>query len=126
MLVSGVGKHVSVGALLVPYTNKTMFKKRITPGYLARNTYENAEETAIWMELHDFKNLILVTSNFHIPRSIAAFEQKMPHIRITPYPVFSKYLTVSDWWKNKKTASLLFGEYHKWLATLIGGFIHVK
>lgn len=54
----------------------------------ARNTAENALYTAKIADKHHFKNIYLVTSAFHMPRSMKSFEKQLgtDGITVVPYP----------------------------------------
>lgn len=56
-------------------------------GYGAVNTFSNALETATWVKQHHFYSIALVTSHFHMPRSLWLFTKTMPEIKIFPVAV---------------------------------------
>ena len=39
-------------------------------GFMAADTHGNAQETADWARAHRYKSLIVVTANYHMPRSL--------------------------------------------------------
>jgi uncharacterized SAM-binding protein YcdF (DUF218 family) len=51
----------------------------------ALNTFGNALETRRWAYEHNFNSLIVVTSNWHMPRAIGCFRQA--GFSVTAYPV---------------------------------------
>ena len=59
------------------------------------NTTENAKMSAEMMRLRGYKRPILVTSAFHMPRSLAEFKQA--GVLATPYPV-GYYTSRQDYW----------------------------
>ena len=59
------------------------------------NTTENAKMSAEIMRLRGFKRPILVTSAFHMPRSLAEFKQA--GVTAAPYPV-GYYTSRQDYW----------------------------
>jgi uncharacterized SAM-binding protein YcdF (DUF218 family) len=61
----------------------------------SRNTAENAIETAKIAHREGWRRILLVTSAFHMPRSIACFRKAAPHLQIAPYPV--DYYRSRDW-----------------------------
>lgn len=83
-------------------------------GYAARNTKENAQETAAWLKQMPASSLRLVTAAYHMPRSLLEFNHLLPHIIIIPHPVFPKGFNRAYWW-HRNTFSLIFSEYHKFL-----------
>ena len=47
----------------------------------------NPKEIKEWMKKNKLISAILVTSDFHIPRSILEFQNNSNHIKITPWAV---------------------------------------
>lgn len=87
----------------------------IVLGYRAGHTEGNARETANWIGKENFRSLRLVTANYHMPRSLLEFSAAMPGIRIVPHPVFPKSVKIREWWLWPGTATLVLGEYNKYL-----------
>jgi len=87
--------------------------------FAAEDTRENAAEAAGWMKTHRFKSLILVTANYHMPRSLAEFSTDMPGVKIEPYPVEPDGVDFKAWWRSPHTVRLLHAEYAKYLATFV-------
>lgn len=92
-------------------------KAAITFGRQAENTIGNAEETANWVHEQKFRRILLVTSNYHMPRALAEFEVLMPEVTLLPAPVFPEEFALKGWWLlNAYTRDLVLSEYHKLLA----------
>lgn len=83
--------------------------------YRARNTIGNAIEARRWVRQHDFRSLLVVTSNYHMPRVLAEFAHAMPGLRLVAHPVVSDQLDASGWWRDWGTVKLLAPEYAKYL-----------
>lgn len=83
----------------------------------AANTIGNAAETAKWVRQNDFDSLIVVTSAYHMPRSMAELRSAMPEVRLIPYPVARTSLDLDRWYQNDETVALLLEEYMKYMAT---------
>lgn len=83
--------------------------------YRARNTIGNAIEARRWARQHGFKSLLVVTSNYHMPRVMAEFRHAMPGMRLVAHPVVSDQHDASGWWYDGKTIRLLVPEYGKYL-----------
>jgi uncharacterized SAM-binding protein YcdF (DUF218 family) len=81
----------------------------------AVNTIENAVETRRWAQNREFKSLIVVTSNFHMPRAMAELRHQLPAVVLVPFPVISERVRVQSWWSSRSTARLLFSEYLKYI-----------
>ena len=84
----------------------------------ALNTFGNAIETKRWARDHNFNSLIVVTSNWHMPRATAEIQHQLPDVMLIPYPVISEKVKTEPWWQNFETARLLFAEYLKYLFAL--------
>ena len=84
-------------------------------GHQADNTEGNARETAAWMVAEDFHSLRLVTSNYHMPRSLLEFRRAMPNVEIVPHAVIPENVRQSDWWRWPGTTMLIVTEYSKYL-----------
>lgn len=113
LLISGVNKTVTLSEIMeraMPF-----LQPRITLGYLATNTKENAIETAYWIQQHDIRSITLVTSFYHMPRSLFEIQRLEPNLVIVPEPVFPKRFDESVDWIYTRYAWLLFVEYHKFL-----------
>lgn len=87
--------------------------------FVAEDTRDNAAEAAGWMKAHRFKSLILVTANYHMPRSMAEFSADMPEVKLEPYPVEPDGVDFKAWWRNPHTVRLLHAEYAKYLASIV-------
>ena len=128
LFVSGVNHHVYLADLLrgsgeglksVGEWNSCC----LVLGYQAADTLGNAGETAQWMREEGFHSLRLVTSWYHMRRSLLEFERAMPEIEIVPHPVFADPVARDHWWARRETAALLVTEYGKYLASLARPFI---
>jgi uncharacterized SAM-binding protein YcdF (DUF218 family) len=81
---------------------------------IARNTVGNADETARWARDHGFRSLIVVTAQYHMPRSLLELGRALPNCRLTPYPVIPSDLEAKPWW-HPSIARILAAEYTKYL-----------
>ncbi len=87
----------------------------IVLGHEADNTFGNARETAGWMREEGYQSLRLVTSWYHMPRSLLEFERAMPGTTIVAHPVFAHHLEPERWWSWHGAPLLIVGEYNKYL-----------
>ncbi len=115
LFVSGVPVGVEMARLL-PDLTPDQIACCVVAGRIADSTAGNARETADWMRDRQFRSLRLVTSSYHMPRSLAAFRRVMPEVVIVPHPVFPDTVKGEDWWRWPGTASLIISEYVKHLA----------
>jgi uncharacterized SAM-binding protein YcdF (DUF218 family) len=84
----------------------------------ARNTIDNATETAQWVALHRYGSVIVVTSNYHMPRALAELARALPDVTLIPYPVVDNNVHVEHWWTYPGTTRLLLSEYLKYIPAL--------
>ena len=81
----------------------------------AINTVGNAIETRRWARDRGFTSLIVVTSAYHMPRTMAELELQMPDVALVPFPVVTEKLRNEPWWASAPTARLLLSEYAKFV-----------
>lgn len=117
LLISGVNPTVGREALAATFGDglRRILECCVDLDHNARDTIENAAETRRWADARGFTSLIVVTSNYHMPRSMAELAGAMPDKRLIPFPVSNPDLPLADWWKHPKTFVLLAGEYGKFL-----------
>lgn len=115
LLISGVNPTSSLSHTI----NQMPFKSRITLGYDALDTAGNAEETAVWVHVHHIKTLRLITSNYHMPRSLFELRHLLPMVEIVPHPVMKNSFLRPKWWLDPPTLYLVVQEYNKFLFALI-------
>jgi uncharacterized SAM-binding protein YcdF (DUF218 family) len=84
----------------------------------ALNTIDNATETAQWAALHRYGSIIVVTSNYHMPRALAELARAIPGVTLVPYPVVDNNVHLERWWTYPGTTRLLLSEYLKYLPAL--------
>jgi uncharacterized SAM-binding protein YcdF (DUF218 family) len=120
LLISGVHRDTRAReiARLTPLYSK-FFSCCIDLDRSALNTFGNALETRRWAREHNFNSLIVVTSNWHMPRAMAELEHQLPDVALISFPVISPKVKDEPWWSNLDTARLLFAEYLKYLFSLV-------
>ncbi|MBS0185140.1 MAG: YdcF family protein [Proteobacteria bacterium] len=131
LFISGVEKNVTGPDILLEATKKSASSLNIPVdlskmqlGHHAKNTHENAQEVALWIKhqnmLNHLKNqaplksIRLVTSIYHMPRSLLEFKRALPNITFVPHPVFSSLFHGIYWWKTLPALKLSFSEYIKY------------
>jgi uncharacterized SAM-binding protein YcdF (DUF218 family) len=116
LFVSGVYKGVDVKRLMTLYQQAPADSECcVEIGDDAINTAGNAIETAAWFSRQKYKSLIIVTSNYHMPRSFLEFRYAMPDAKLIAYPVFPENFKREQWWAWPGTTGLLMREYSKYL-----------
>ncbi|HTT47333.1 MAG TPA: YdcF family protein [Pseudolabrys sp.] len=119
LLISGVHRDTRAReiARLTPVYAK-YFACCIDLDRSALNTFGNALETKRWAREHNFNSLIVVTSNWHMPRAMAELEHQLPDVTLISFPVISPKMRDQPWWSNFDAVRLLFAEYLKYLFAL--------
>ena len=82
----------------------------------AVSTRSNASETKRWAQERGFKSLIVVTSNYHMPRAVLEMSHAMPNIALIPYAVVGEKWRDEPWWEGGATFRLVLSEYVKYIA----------
>jgi uncharacterized SAM-binding protein YcdF (DUF218 family) len=123
LLISGVNPTTRVAEIrrLGGHDNR-LFRCCIDFGYEAVDTSSNAEEARAWASDKGYARLILVTSSYHMPRSLTEFARVLPETELVAYPVATRHYQLDGWWHHRPTARLLAAEYVKFLtsATRLG------
>jgi uncharacterized SAM-binding protein YcdF (DUF218 family) len=116
LLVSGVAKGVQMEEVLgAAGLTPDEMECCVTLGYMAEDTGSNAIESAVWIRTNKVASIRLVTSSYHMPRSLLEFRATVPGAEIVPHPVFPRHVMVQEWWARPGTASLVIAEYNKYL-----------
>src|ERR1700723_3086876 len=117
LLISGV--HPASGASDISRSltdNQSLLSCCVDLDRSAVNTRSNAAETRRWVHERGFKSLIVVTSNYHMPRAIVELSHAMPDITLIPYAVVGDKWREEPWWSNGGTLRLVLSEYIKYVA----------
>jgi uncharacterized SAM-binding protein YcdF (DUF218 family) len=120
LLVSGVNTEVSREDLLeVTGAWKPIYQCCVDLGFEAADTKGNAQEIAAWAEKHGFTQIIVVTADYHMPRSMLELRGEMPGARLIAYPVKTDAMDAARWWRDETQIRRLTLEYCKYLAVLV-------
>lgn len=86
LLISGVNTDVTREQIraLVDDTDG-LFDCCVDLDYVAKNTWQNARETAAWVEEHGYDELTLVTAPYHRQRSLVILHHFLPGAEIHVY-----------------------------------------
>jgi uncharacterized SAM-binding protein YcdF (DUF218 family) len=82
------------------------------------NTLGNAVETRQWVKNRGFRSLIVVTSSYHMPRTMVELAWQMPDVDLIPYPVVTERMRSEPWW-TMPSVRLLFFEYLKYVVAQV-------
>jgi uncharacterized SAM-binding protein YcdF (DUF218 family) len=129
LFISGVHENITAQSLLRHAPDAIREKleptaaRTIILGHRAENTIGNAEETARWLKSEGGKTILLVTANYHMPRSVEEFEETTHGITIIPAPVVGDDFVLANWWARAESRNLLLSEYHKYIASKLRHWI---
>jgi len=120
LLISGVnpGTRANEISRMSGHDNR-LFRCCVDFGYEAVNTSSNAEEARAWAADRGYSQLILVTSSYHMPRSMTEFARVLPGVKLVSYPVATRHYQLDAWWQHRPTARLLAAEYIKFLTAAV-------
>jgi len=119
VLITGVNREVPLEVLKEQVSlGDKYFECCVDIDKDARNTIDNATETAEWVALHRYGSIIVVTSNYHMPRALAELARVLPGVTLVPFAVVDNNVHVDRWWKFPGTTKLLLSEYLKYLPAL--------
>ncbi len=86
--------------------------------YRALNTIGNAEQTRNWVRQHGFGSLLVVTSTYHMPRTLAELSHALPNVKLVAHPVVPEHLDLDGWWRDPVLTRLLATEYVKYVVAM--------
>jgi uncharacterized SAM-binding protein YcdF (DUF218 family) len=116
LLISGVNRQTSLEDLKrLSGLPDRLFTCCVDIDYAAHTTSDNADETKTWAEARRLKRLIVVTSSYHMPRSLTELRRTLPDAVLVPHAVVSNKIHTGRWWTDPYTARVLFSEYVKFL-----------
>lgn len=119
LLISGVNPRTSSAAIRDQTgEGRQLFECCVDIGREASDTIGNAEEARDWVGTHGYRSLIVVTSAYHMPRTLAEFARAMPHIELVAHPVSSRHARDRPWWQHPGSLRLLASEYAKFIAAI--------
>jgi uncharacterized SAM-binding protein YcdF (DUF218 family) len=119
LLISGVNPHSGRKALReVTGGDQRLFSCCVDLDHEAIDTVGNAEQSAKWVAAHDYGSVILVTNNYHMPRSLLEMHRLLPQASVEPYPVVNSRLDDGSWLTKPAAVRVLATEYVKYLAAL--------
>jgi uncharacterized SAM-binding protein YcdF (DUF218 family) len=119
VLITGVNRTVTMEELKdLASQGDQLFTCCVDIDKEARNTIDNATETSEWVALNHYGSIIVVTSNYHMPRALAELARVLPGVTLIPYSVVDNNVHLDPWWSYPGTTKLLLSEYLKYLPAL--------
>jgi uncharacterized SAM-binding protein YcdF (DUF218 family) len=120
LLISGVSQDVTAEKLASHSPElRRWLGCCVDLGHAARNTVGNAKEIRHWAALHGYRSLQVVTSSYHMPRSLVELRRQLPDIELIPAPVVTAKLRAMDFWRYPGLLRTIGVEYLKFVAASV-------
>lgn len=131
LLKSGKGKRLLISGVnpiaadrdiqSVTGADRHLFACCIDIDRAAIDTIGNAAESAKWVRDNGYRTILLVTNNYHMPRSLLEMRRFVGEADVEPYPVVNTRLDQVNWMANPDAVRVIVVEYTKYLAALARG-----
>ncbi|MDP9813582.1 uncharacterized SAM-binding protein YcdF (DUF218 family) [Rhizobium tibeticum] len=123
LLQKGAGKRLLISGVHPATTPKQirkmtqaspeLFSCCVDVGYDALDTIGNAQEASNWIHQRGYKSVLVVTNNYHMPRSLAELAYVDSETQFIPYPVVNTDLKTSNWFTDPNAVRVMLAEYAK-------------
>ena len=114
LIISGVDKKVSDKSII---PNNLKNKSSITIDKDSESTYQNAKIINKWTSKYKLQNVTIITSYYHMPRSMMLMQLLTPTINFYAYPVEKKISNKISFKENILYYFFLIEEYIKYLVS---------
>ncbi|WP_242218740.1 YdcF family protein [Shinella zoogloeoides] len=123
LLISGANPATS-GNLLRKLTQSSsaLFECCVDMGYEAVDTIGNANEAARWISDHQYRRVLVVTNNYHMPRSLLELKVSDPQTEFIAYPVVNSDLKNGNWLREPGVMKAMLSEYLKYCLARLRAF----
>lgn len=114
LLISGV--HPSTTSTQIRRNTQSppdLFQCCVDLGRDAIDTIGNANETAGWIRSNGYQTILVVTNNYHMPRSLLELRRANPGISFIAYPVVNSDLKSTNWLRNPMVLKAILLEFAK-------------
>lgn len=124
LLISGAHPTTSPTQIRkMTQSSPDLFDCCVDVGYEALDTIGNANEISQWIHDHGYGSVLVVTNNYHMPRSLMELRRKDRATQYIPYPVVNSDLKHTDWYSQPDVLRTLLSEYGKTLVAYARGLI---
>ncbi|WEX79234.1 YdcF family protein [Sinorhizobium numidicum] len=135
LLKSGAGKRLLISGVHPTTTasqirrntqsSADLFKCCVDIGHEAVDTIGNATEAGQWIRDRGYRSVLVVTNNYHMPRSLLELRRTRPGTEFIAYPVVNSDLKTTNWLRNPLVLKAILLEYAKYsvasLRDMMGG-----
>jgi uncharacterized SAM-binding protein YcdF (DUF218 family) len=135
LLRAGKGERLLISGMQVGTSIESVFqanqigeltpelRDRIVPGMTSSSTFENARETRGAIEKYNPKSVLLITSNYHLPRARELLMDELQRNYSGRWPQLLFYGIESpnfgpDWYQSPNSWGIYLSEYFKSLFSL--------
>ena len=123
LLISGVNPTTSGNQIRkLTQSSSALFECCVDMGYEAVDTIGNANETARWISDHQFRRVLVVTNNYHMPRSLLELKVSDPQTDFIAYPVVNSDLKNGNWLHQPDVMKAMLSEYLKYCLARVRAF----
>ncbi len=124
LLISGVHPATSRNQIRrLTGSSDALFACCVDIGYDALDTIGNAAETVRWIHERNYRRILVVTNNYHMPRSLFELRRVAPGTEFIPYPVVRSDLKAKNWFADPDVLRALLVEYGKFTAASLRGIL---
>ncbi|WP_455873994.1 YdcF family protein [Rhizobium yanglingense] len=114
LLISGVHPSTTPGQIRkTTSASADLFDCCVDIGYDAIDTIGNAQEAANWIHAKGYRSVLVVTNNYHMPRSLAELAYVDADTQFIPYPVVNSDLKTRAWFTDPNALRVMLAEYAK-------------
>ena len=118
LLLTGVGegitKQMIAQSLVLTGDQDKILSCCVTLEFQALDTPGNAIAAKNWSQTNDIQTLLLVTSDYHMPRAALKFTTAMPDRQIIAHPIIAPDLKDKSWYSDWQIARLYSREFLKY------------
>lgn len=127
LLISGANPTTS-GTQIRKFTqtSSTLFECCVDIGYDAMDTIGNANETAQWISDHGYRKVLVVTNNYHMPRSLLELRRTDKQTEFMSYPVINSDLKNGSWLGEPQVMKAMLSEYVKYSVAVMRDMIGAR
>ncbi|MEL6437322.1 MAG: YdcF family protein [Pseudomonadota bacterium] len=116
LMISGVHEQTSAETLRhLLHVDPSLFNCCVTIDRLALDTIGNANSAVDFARQNGFESLIVVTNDYHMPRSLLEIRRVADDLTIIPFPVSNSARKAQSWSLVIDRYRVLAGEYTKLL-----------